>query len=257
MFQKFNLRTRTFVAYMVFIFFILITYLTYTFFATDLFSKLGSRYWTDLVHIGALPFDIILYSLIYLVSMILLLKGTYKFKKIAWGLALIPPLLMLFNPLPALIHFIPGISRGAIFLFKSLSVGDMITTLLILMEIIIFLLISIYGISGLVGYENKKFDSTLGIIFIIVFGLSLIGKTFISGGLIFLFYTGFVFLRKKRKILLPISLGLLFTFIARVMTLDDFRLRGGFFLLATISYATGLVFAILEAIKKHKEKQLE
>ena len=167
--KKFNLRGKTFILFVIFYLILNFNILLYAILS---------------LQIPVYARDIIIYLLLYSISIVMLFINTNKSRKIAWILALIPSLMILFNPFKSPTN--PYLSMGRLVsLFQSAMGGDTVTALLMIVASLIPILIIIYSISELINYNNKKFDLVLGWMFIIFFCFELFGFSIITGSIYF------------------------------------------------------------------------
>jgi len=107
----------------------------------------------------------------YTTAIILLIKETHK--KTAWIFAMIPPVFLLLTPL-----FV----QGTVITFVEALIGtEYAMALTALTESLLPLLVIVYAITAFANVENKIFDKTIGIIFIVLFLLSPLAISIIPG----------------------------------------------------------------------------
>jgi len=148
--HKFDLRTKIFILYSIFF----------------IFSYMGL-----ILHWEAwqVYYSYIVSSIIYLCSLVLLtLYNTGEKRKIAWMIAIIPSLIMLFNPLQSPLN--PGVYQGTIIsLFQFIKYGDMVTALLMLIGSVIPILIIIFAVTKIINYKKNNFDKNISISFVVFY----------------------------------------------------------------------------------------
>ena len=162
--SKFDLRTKIFILYSIFFIF--------SFRRLIFYLEAWKIYY---------PYTIS--SIIYLCSLILLiLYKTEEKRKIAWKIAIIPSLIILFSPLKS--PFNPAVYQGTIIsLFQFIKYGDIVSALIMLIESVIPILIIIFAVTEIINYKRNNFDKNIGIFFVVFYFISLIltklVKTFI------------------------------------------------------------------------------
>ncbi len=185
-----NLRTKTFIAFAITT--ILFTIASILFGVNNLYELfmfgiypmdfLRSIFWNISSFLGQFSEFMLNYSHIialtiicYTAAIIFLIKDTHK--KTAWILAMIPPVFLLLNPL-----FV----QGTLITFVEALIGtEYAMAVNALAESLLPLLVIIYAITGLANVENRIFDKTIGITFIILFLLCPLAMPLIRGNLMF------------------------------------------------------------------------
>ena len=151
--NKFDLRTKIFILYSIFF----------------MFSYMGLVIYLEAWKVY---YPYIISSIIYFCSLILLtLYNTEEKRKIAWKIAIIPSLTMLFNPLKSPLN--PGTYQGTIlYLFQLIKFGDITTALLMLIGSVIPILIIIFAVTEIINYKKNNLDKNIGIFFIVFYFIS-------------------------------------------------------------------------------------
>ena len=151
--NKFDLRTKIFILY-------------------SIFFMLSYRNLIFYLKAWEVYYPYIISSIIYLCSSLLLIfYKTEEKKKIAWKIAIIPSLIILFNPLKSPLN--TSVYQGTIIsLFQFIKYGDIVTALIMLIGSVIPVLIIIFAVTKIIDYKKNNFDKKIGIFFVVFYFIS-------------------------------------------------------------------------------------
>ena len=140
--------------------------------------------------------DVLIYSVVYLISIILIIKNTPNSKKAGWSLSIAASLWVLLNPTTIIGS---DYASGALISFiQSLLSRDSVTALFQLIRSLVPFSIIIFSVTELFKY--RRYEKIMMVIFTLFFGLSLLFYPIVAGGtyvrplIICILYTGLLVL---------------------------------------------------------------